>query len=180
MFRFFTRLYKRFFFRKTFGLIGVGAIVKRGHFGSPQGIRLGRGVYVGPGAFWDAAGGIEVSDNVIIGPKSTIWSVDHNYQSAGMLPYDRVDLLKKVTIATNVWLGINVSVRPGVTIGEGSVVAMGSVVVSDVPPLALVGGNPAKIIGQRDPDTYLEAKGKGGCYLIDAAASSPKEYRYVK
>ena len=44
------------------------------------------------------------------------------------------------------WIGCNCIILKGVTIGEGAVVAAGSVVTKDVPPKALVGGNPAKII----------------------------------
>ena len=46
----------------------------------------------------------------------------------------------------NFWIGFGAMISPGVTIGEGAVIAMGSVVVKDVPPLAVVGGNPAKVI----------------------------------
>ncbi len=57
---------------------------------------------------------------------------------------------KPVVIGDSVWIGANSIVLPGVTIGYGSVVASGSVVTKDVPPLTLVGGNPAKIIKRND------------------------------
>lgn len=44
------------------------------------------------------------------------------------------------------WLGMRAMIMPGVVIGEGAVVAAGSVVTKDVPPYAVVGGNPAKFI----------------------------------
>lgn len=44
------------------------------------------------------------------------------------------------------WLGMRAMIMPGVVIGEGAVVAGGSVVTKDVPPYAVVGGNPAKFI----------------------------------
>ncbi|WP_434585026.1 CatB-related O-acetyltransferase [Klebsiella sp. R390] len=47
------------------------------------------------------------------------------------------------------WLGMRAMIMPGVTIGEGAVVAAGAVVTKDVPPYAVVGGNPAKIIKYR-------------------------------
>ena len=52
----------------------------------------------------------------------------------------------QIIIQDNVWIGFNSIVLKGVTIGEGAVVAAGSVVTKDVPPFAVVGGNPAKII----------------------------------
>ncbi len=48
-------------------------------------------------------------------------------------------------IGNDVWIGHEATIMPGVTIGDGAIVAARSVVVSDVPPYAIVGGNPAKV-----------------------------------
>ena len=55
-------------------------------------------------------------------------------------------------IGNDVWIGANVVVLSGVTVGDGAVLAAGSVVTSDVPPYAIVGGAPAKVIRSRVPD----------------------------
>jgi acetyltransferase-like isoleucine patch superfamily enzyme len=55
-------------------------------------------------------------------------------------------------IGNDVWVGANVVVLSGVTVGDGAVLAAGSVVTSDVPPFAIVGGAPAKVIKSRVPD----------------------------
>jgi virginiamycin A acetyltransferase len=52
-------------------------------------------------------------------------------------------------VGNDVWLGYRALVLPGVTIGHGAIVAAASVVASDVPPYAIVGGNPARVIRQR-------------------------------
>src|SRR5919199_3065011 len=52
-------------------------------------------------------------------------------------------------VGHDVWLGYSALVLPGVTIGHGAVVAAGSVVTSDVPPYALVAGNPARAVRSR-------------------------------
>jgi len=56
-------------------------------------------------------------------------------------------------VGNDVWLGYRVVVMPGVTIGDGAIVAAGSVVAADVPPYAIAGGNPARVLRMRyEPD----------------------------
>jgi virginiamycin A acetyltransferase len=52
-------------------------------------------------------------------------------------------------VGNDVWMGYGVTVMPGVTIGDGAIVASASVVTRDVPPYAVVGGNPAQVIRYR-------------------------------
>jgi len=60
----------------------------------------------------------------------------------------------KVVIGNDVWIGSYTRIMEGVTIGDGAIVAAGAVVTKDVPPYAIVGGVPAKIIRYRfDEDT---------------------------
>lgn len=54
-----------------------------------------------------------------------------------------------ITIKNDVWIGANATLLDGITIGNGAVIAAGAVVVKDVPPYAIVGGNPAKLIKYR-------------------------------
>jgi len=54
-----------------------------------------------------------------------------------------------IIIKNDVWIGANVTLLDGITIGNGAVIAAGAVVVKDVPPYAIVGGNPAKVIKYR-------------------------------
>ena len=51
-----------------------------------------------------------------------------------------------ITIGDNVWINFNSIILKGVTIGNGAIIAAGSIVTKDVPPFALVAGNPAKVI----------------------------------
>jgi acetyltransferase-like isoleucine patch superfamily enzyme len=54
-----------------------------------------------------------------------------------------------ITIGNDVWIAANVIVLSGVTIGDGAVVMQGSVVDEDVPPYAIVAGNPARLVRYR-------------------------------
>ena len=56
---------------------------------------------------------------------------------------------KPITIGSDVWIGARVIVLDGVTVGHGAVLAAGAVVTKDVPPYAIVGGVPAKVISYR-------------------------------
>ncbi|PLZ87583.1 chloramphenicol acetyltransferase [Fischerella muscicola CCMEE 5323] len=60
-------------------------------------------------------------------------------------------------IGNDVWIGYEAVIMPGVKIGDGVIVAAKSVVVKDVPPYAIVGGNPASLLRQRFPDEIINA-----------------------
>lgn len=60
-------------------------------------------------------------------------------------------------IGNDVWIGYEAVIMPGVKIGDGAIVAAKSVVVKDVPPYAIVGGNPASLLRQRFPDEIIDA-----------------------
>ncbi len=62
----------------------------------------------------------------------------------------------QLLIGNDVWIGDSVIILGGVRIGDGAVIAAGSVVVKDVPPYAVVGGNPARIIKYRFPLDVIE------------------------
>lgn len=68
----------------------------------------------------------------------------------------RIPRKGQILIGNDVWIGNGVTILGGVRIGNGAVVAAGSVVVKDVPPYAVVGGNPAKIIKYRFPKDVID------------------------
>ena len=61
-----------------------------------------------------------------------------------------------VTIGNDVWIGGNVTILRGVSIGNGAILAAGAVVTKDVPPYAIVGGVPARVIKYRFSDDIIE------------------------
>ena len=69
--------------------------------------------------------------------------VDKAVTSLGVSMSNRVD---KISIGNDVWIGEGAFIRRGVTIGDGAVIAARSVVTKDVPPYAILGGIPAKLI----------------------------------
>lgn len=61
----------------------------------------------------------------------------------------------EVTIGHDVWIGRSAIVLAGVTVGDGSVIGAGSVVTKDVPPYAIVAGNPARLIRYRFDENVI-------------------------
>jgi virginiamycin A acetyltransferase len=59
-------------------------------------------------------------------------------------------------VGHDVWLGYRALVMPGVEIGHGAIVAAGSVVAADVPPYAIAGGNPARVLRMRYEEADIE------------------------
>ncbi|MDD4530667.1 MAG: CatB-related O-acetyltransferase, partial [Candidatus Gracilibacteria bacterium] len=82
---------------------------------------------------------------------------DHNYTklttypptATGLILGDNKDIGADVHIEHDVWIGTNAIILPGVTIGTGAVIGAGSIVTKSIPPYAIVGGVPAKIIKYR-------------------------------
>ncbi|MDK9773388.1 MULTISPECIES: DapH/DapD/GlmU-related protein [Vibrio] len=103
-------------------------------------------------------GKVVIGDNFHSGVGCHIISEIHNYHGT-KLPYDDTYIEKPVSIGKNVWLGINVIVLGGVTIGDGAIIQAGSVVVSDIPPMAIAGGHPAKVFSYRDKEHYERTAG---------------------
>jgi acetyltransferase-like isoleucine patch superfamily enzyme len=110
--------------------------------------RIGRNVFINQNCTFYDLGGIDIADDVMIGPNVSIITSGHPLE-----PSERrsVTIGKPIVIDRNVWIAAGVTKIGGVTIGESSVVAAGSVVTKDVPANTLVGGNPARVIrGVRD------------------------------
>jgi acetyltransferase-like isoleucine patch superfamily enzyme len=81
------------------------------------------------------------------------------------------DVKAKATIVGHdVWIGTRAMIIGGITIGTGAIIAAGAVVTKDVPPYAIVGGNPAKIIKYRFDEHLREALLNSKWWEIDFPA----------
>ena len=112
------------------------------HSDCGKNLKIGKRVFINAGCQFQDQGGIEIGDDVLIGPQTIIATLNHDpdpEKRGGMFP-------KSVKIGNKVWLGARVTICPGVTIGDGAVVGAGAVVTKDVPPRTVVAGVPAKII----------------------------------
>jgi acetyltransferase-like isoleucine patch superfamily enzyme len=113
-------------------------------------LRVGRNVFINQGCRLDDIGGIELGDDVLLGPGVRLISSGH--------PLDPALRRRQVTAAPivvgrNVWVGAGATILQGVTIGDDAVVAAGAVVTADVPPGVLVAGVPARRVKAVVPES---------------------------
>lgn len=90
-----------------------------------------------------------IGDLVRIGPHVNIIASNRIYKSKDIPILKQGVTEEGITIGNDVWIGAGSTILDGVNLGDGVVVAAGSVVTKDVPPYSIVGGVPAKIIGER-------------------------------
>lgn len=106
-------------------------------------IRVGRNVFVNQNCTFYDLGGLDIGDDVMIGPNVSLITTGHPVEPSQRRAFV---VAKPIVIERNVWIAAGATVIGGVTVGENSVVAAGAVVTKDVPPNVLVAGNPARLI----------------------------------
>ena len=144
---------RRSWYRRVLGWqIGPGATILMGQHIQMAGIRssgmkvrIGRGTVINHGCLLYTTGGLLIGENVSI--SSGVWLVTGTHD---MNDPAFPDSYKPIVIGNHAWIGVRATILAGVTIGEGAVVMAGAVVTKDVPPYAVVGGVPAKVVSQRE------------------------------
>lgn len=136
---------RKFYFR-LFGLkIGKNSFIHmRTRFFNPVGISIGDGTIIGDACFLDGRAPLTIGNNVDIATEVMIYNSKHDVQSEDFKPVDQ-----SVEIADYVFIGPRAIIMPGVKIGKGAIVAAGAIVTKDVKDFEIVGGVPAKVIGER-------------------------------
>ncbi len=106
-------------------------------------IRVGRNVFINQCCTIYDMGGVDIADQVMIGPNVNIITTGHPLEPSRRRAYIEA---KPIVIEKNVWIATGATILGGVTVGENSVVGAGAVVTKDVPPNSFVAGVPAKVI----------------------------------
>lgn len=111
-------------------------------------IRLGRNVFINQGCRLNDIGGIEIGDDVMIGPAVSLITSGH--------PVDPSSRRSGITAAPirierNVWIGASAMILQGVTVGADCVIGAGAIVTHDVPPATLAVGVPAEVVRRLGP-----------------------------
>lgn len=136
---------RRFFYRLAGIKIGRGSTIHtKARFYDPRNIKIGEDTIIGEGAVLDGRAELTIGSHVDIASEVMIYNSQHDIESETFGAED-----KPVKIEDYCFIGPRSIILPGVTVGRGAIVAAGAVVTKDVPPFAIVGGVPAKIIGER-------------------------------
>ena len=91
---------------------------------------------------WD---GVTLEDDVFVGPNATF--TNDPYPRSKVYP----EKFGRTVVKRGASIGANATILPGITLGEGCLVGAGAVVTKDVPPGAVVVGNPARVVRSLDP-----------------------------
>lgn len=92
---------------------------------------------------------IEIGCNTMIAARVGIFDNDHSHANTQTSMRQQGYIASAISIGEDVWIGYGATILRGVTIGNGAIIAAGSVVTKDVPPLAIVGGVPAREVSRR-------------------------------
>jgi len=154
---------------------------------------LGRWVHLGDGNKLRChEGNLRIGDKCVFGKDNTVncyldiefgaativadWvyvcDFDHVYSDIHIPIKDQGIVKTPVRIGPDVWVGTKVTVLRGVTVGTGAVLAANSVINRDVPPMAVVGGVPAKVL--KDRVAVYEADAARRAALADIARKTAR------
>jgi len=136
---------RKFFFELSGIKIGKDSRIHVGtKFYLPKGITIGEDSVIGYRSFLDGRAKLTIGSHVDIASEVMIYNSEHDLEAK-----DFKAIEQPVIIDDYVFIGPRAIILPGVKIGKGAVVAANAVVTKDVPPKTIVGGVPAKPIGER-------------------------------
>lgn len=130
--------------------------IGRTSYGTPKVLRWGEGATLEIGEYCSIAAGVKT---FLGGNHRSDWVTTYPFTvfkpgiAGGITghPATRGD----VVIGSDVWIGTDAMLLSGIRIGHGAVIAAGALVTKDVPPYAVVGGNPSKLIKYRFSDEHI-------------------------
>lgn len=163
MTRFLTRLYWKLagkrLLRKQFKDLGQDTYISPGVSGNLENVSVGRHSFVGERVqFISLLADVLIGNHVMIAPEALFITGNHAFKTPGVYMDEISDSSKDpdddgdIIVEDDVWIGARAIVLKGVRIGMGAIVGAGSIVTKDVPPMTIVGGNPATVIRDRFQD----------------------------
>lgn len=146
--------FRRLIYRLGGMKIGKGSTVHTGaKFYNAHGIKIGQDSIIGEGAVLDGRASLTIGNHVDIASEVMVYNSQHDVNDPSFKA-----ISAPVEIGDYVFIGPRAIILPGIKIGKGAIVGAGAVVTKDVTDFMIVGGVPAKEIGQRqnkDPQYRL-------------------------
>lgn len=140
-----SHLIRRFFYRRSGVKIGKNSTVHMGAIWyKPKNVIIGDGTIIGENCVLDGREKLTIGNHVDIASEVMIYNCEHDVNSS-----DFAANSGEVVIEDYAFIGPRAIILPNVKIEKGAVVAAGAVVTKDVVSFAIVGGVPAKVIGER-------------------------------
>jgi maltose O-acetyltransferase len=148
---------RRAWYRRVLGWrIGPDVFILMGQYVQMAGARssgrkvsIGKGTVINYGCLLYTTGGLSIGEGVSISAGTWLVTGTHDIADPQFTAF-----YKPIVIGNHVWIGMRATILAGVTIGEGAIVMAGAMVTHDVPPYAIVGGVPAKVIKQREAQEF--------------------------
>ena len=140
-------LFRVFVLRRIIN-IGRGTVIQSGFkFGLKDKIIIGNNCEINEGTYIQAA---IIGDYVLIAHNVSLLATTHNFDDRYkyIIKQGFTDV-RPIIIEDDVWIGRNAIILPGIKLGKGSIIGAGAVVTKNVEPYMIVGGTPAKKIGER-------------------------------
>lgn len=137
--------FRNFFYQVAGMKMGKGSRIHMwASFFQPKNITIGEGTIIGDHIFLDGRKKLSIGNHCDIASQVMIYNSEHDLESDTFKARE-----EPVEIGDYVFIGPRVIILPGVKVGKGAVIAAGAVVTRDVEDFTMVGGVPAKPIGER-------------------------------
>ena len=121
--------------------IGRGVMIRpSSYYGKDlgKGLKTGNNSSIGPYGYIGCSGKIIIGDNVMLGPKCSLFAENHVFLDTNTIIKSQGVNQKGIIIGDDCWIGSNVIILDGVTIGKGCVIGAGSIITKDIPPNSVV------------------------------------------
>jgi acetyltransferase-like isoleucine patch superfamily enzyme len=139
-------------YRRYFDIGAQSSVLLGLHLYDTKRLIIGHNSTISQQCVFDNRAGIRIGNNVSIGPYVQIWSGGHDINDPQFTSTGGVIVIDDYTFIAAGAIIVSPMGGRTLTIGEGAVVAPGAVVVRDVPPYAVMAGNPARKLAQRATD----------------------------